>query len=422
MKLIRTLILLLLILLPLSAASVVNEGLSGGFASEENLKRFDFASESSDEYTNVEINLLTQSPGEAVYTWFGHTSLEVSIPSYLDRDYNWGVFAFSASFYKDFAFGRLFYSLMANDMAYSIFKAEYEERELRSLELNLTPSAKKSVIDFLNLNSKSENQHYLYHYYLDNCATRVRDIYNAATIGEFKAWAEGINTHKSFRDYTTDYMSDKSFIVSWTLNALQGPAIDKKINLYEACFMPDVLESAIEEFQKSKSIVIVESPEKIKAPISNDLLISSLLIGLTIAIFIYTEERHRIRVWGLLTFIFNLFLSILSLVFLFFMLFTNHDVTFFNENIIFINPLLLIPAFQGLLTLIRKKDRGHRGTTITYRILTLLTIVLLIFKGLFPSFFIQENFSAMFLVLPLYILGSLAKTKGGHQEKRPAKG
>lgn len=400
--------LLFILLLPLQAASVITDGLDSGFASEENLALFDFQSEEDASlYEDVGISLLTQSPGAPVYTWFGHTSLEVSIPGYIDRDYNWGVFAFSESFYRDFIFGRLYYSLIASSTDYSILRAETEGRELTRLPLDLTPAAKKGVIDFLNYNSRSENQQYLYHYYLDNCATRVRDIYNAATGGEFRSWAESVQTGRSFRDYTTDYMSDRSFLVSWTLNAIQGPEIDRKINLYEAAFMPDVLHDAISEYEGGKSAeVLAEAASEVIRPEGNDLFITSLIIGIVLAVILYTEEERHPRIWGLLTALFTLFLSVLSLVLLFFMLFTDHDVTFYNENILFINPLLLIPALQGLRTLFRGRRKEHRATVRTYRLLAAAALLLLILKGLFPTVFIQENLAALAMVLPVYIAGS----------------
>lgn len=401
--------LLLILILPLSAASVLTDGLSSGFASEENLALFDFQSEeNTDFYENVGISLLTQSPGEAVYTWFGHTSLEVEIPGYLDRDYNWGVFAFSDSFYRDFIFGRLYYSLIASSTEYSILRAEMEGRELTRLTLDLTPSAKKGIIDFLNYNTQPENQQYLYHYYLDNCATRVRDIYNAATDGGFRSWAEAVETGRSFRDYTTDYMSERSYLVSWTLNALQGPEIDRKINLYEAAFMPDVLLDAISEYEGGKAAeVLAAADSPVTRPKENDLLITSLIIGAVLAVILYTEEERHPRVWGLLTFIFTLFLSVLSIVLLFFMLFTNHDVTFGNENILFLNPLLLIPAVQGLRTVFTGRRKEHRASVRIYRLLSASALLLLVLKGLFPSVFIQENLAAVALVLPVYLAGSI---------------
>ncbi|MGN0907748.1 MAG: DUF4105 domain-containing protein, partial [Bullifex sp.] len=314
-----------------------------------------------------------------------------------------GVFAFSPTFYMDFIFGRLYYSLMVTPSSYSLSKAEWEDRELRRVELDVPLSAKKDVINFLNFNSLPENSTYLYHHYEDNCATRIRDLYDASTNGEFRAWAEGISTGKSYRDYTTEIMY-RNFPVNWTLNFLQGPSIDDKLTLWEACFLPDVLEEAITEFSGSESKVLYESTRE-KGNHKGNLIIESFLAGLIAASFlIYTHKCHR-RIWGLLMSLILIFLTVLSSVLIFMMCFSNHDVTYFNENIVICSPVLLIALCSSLRTLFGKKGREAALCLSVLRVYFYLTLALLVAKGLFMGALCQDNIAQILLLLPIYATG-----------------
>ncbi len=403
-RILKTLILILTLTMTLSAASVSGERLEDTFESEDNLSLFSFSSFSENErdfLENTHFFLQTTEAGDEVYSWFGHSGLSVENEKYgISKTFDWGVFAFSPTFYLDFTFGRLYYSLMVTPSSYSLSKAEWENRELRRVELDIPLSAKKDVINFLNYNSLTENSTYLYHHYEDNCATRIRDIYDASTHGDFRTWAEGIDTGKSYRDYTTDIMY-RNFAVNWTLNFLQGPSTDKKLTLWEACFLPDVLEAAIKEYASLESTVMHESTRE-KSATKGNLIAESLLAGLIAAAFlIYTYKCHR-RIWALLMSLILLFLTVLSAVLLFMMCFSNHDVTYFNENIIICNPLLIIALGSSLRCLFGKKGREAALCLSLMKVFFFLCIALLVAKGLFMGALFQDNLAQILLLLPVY--------------------
>ena len=211
---------------PLAGASISAPPLEDSFDSEKNLDLFDFTSPEAllyDSLDNFTISLVTQAPGDEIYIWFGHAGLMLSAYGD-DIMYDWGVFSFSPGFYSDFIFGRLFYRMVPSWASSSIQRAISEDRSVKILTLPLDRAAKQGVIDFLNYNSLSENRTYLYHYYYDNCATRIRDIVNRATDGDFRAWAESIDTQMSFRELSTWYMR-RSNLISFTLNFLQSSVI-----------------------------------------------------------------------------------------------------------------------------------------------------------------------------------------------------
>lgn len=400
MRRILTLLVIITAALSLNAASLTPVSTEGSFDSEQNLALFDFENNEG-AAENATISLITQEPGDPLYTWFGHTALRVDIPDLLSWDYNWGVFSFSDSFYINFIMGRLLYSLSVYPSYFTASEAETENRTLTSLTLELTPQQKQGIIEFLNFNAREENRTYLYHYYLDNCATRARDIYNAATGGDFRRWAESQQLGRSFRDLAGEQLDPRSRIASWTLNYLQGPQIDQPLTLYDACFLPQVLSDSIAAYQNTEAEVIYQSTRVQPQP-KSDLAITSFITGLVIALLITIDKTRSGRFASLLTFLFFLFLSVVSAVLAFFMLFTDHEVTYLNENILFINPLLLIPCIEALLNLFRRKRRYKAGGK-TVLLLTFIAAILLVLKGLFPASYPQQNLAAFALVLPVYL-------------------
>lgn len=407
----KTILLILGILMitfaPLAGASISAPPLEDSFDSEKNLDLFDFTSQEAllhDSLDDFTISLVTQAPGDEIYIWFGHAGLMLSAYGD-DIMYDWGVFSFSPGFYSDFIFGRLFYRMVPSWASSSIQRAVSEDRSVKILTLPLDRAAKQGVIDFLNYNTLSENRTYLYHYYYDNCATRIRDIVNRATDEDFRAWAEGIDTKMSFRDLSTWYMR-RSNLISFTLNFLQSSVIDRDVSLYEACFLPDVLMCALETYYNLESEVVYEgAPEQTG---ESHLVISSLVTGLIFAVLLYSFWHVNRKAYALVSTVFYLYLAVISSVLLFMMLFTNHDVTFGNENIIFVNPLILIPFIESIIMIFHKKTHWMLSRSV-FRILTALSLSTLVLKGLFPETLCQENLYVFALVLPVYIAMSIRK-------------
>lgn len=386
----------------LCAASVRGVNIEDTFESTDNLSLFSFTEEVDDAsyYDDVHFYLVTQAPGDEVYTWFGHTGLMMESPQGSIM-FDWGTFSFSPSFYLDFCFGRLYYIVNTNRADTVINRAVSENRKVEITELPMNAAAKKGLMEFLAYNTEPENRNYLYHYYLDNCATRVRDIVDFTSGGAFRAWAEGIMTGMTFRDLSTLYMN-KNWLVSFTLNFLEGPSIDRQLNLYEACFLPDVLNSAVKTFYALDDNVVFQGEEEDHE--SLPLVCTTLIISLalTLILFLLRHFGHE-RLYGLVCAVIWLYTGIASSVLFFMMFFTNHDVTYFNENLLFVNPLVFIIAFQSIAAVFTP-GKTRKASMYTARILLILSVTDLVLKGLFPLSFIQNNAAVFAFILPLYLL------------------
>lgn len=404
-----TLALIILALLPLGAVSLRPAPLADSFESLDNLALFDFSDEEGlDEayLDQVHFYLVTQAPGAPVYSWFGHVGLLVETPDQSVM-YDWGVFSFSEGFYLNFLFGRLYYQLLPSHPASSMSQAVREDRRLTILPLDFDNAAKRGAIAFLNYNARPENRTYLYHYYLDNCATRIRDLIDSATGGAFRQWAESVDTGLTLREYSTAYM-EHSWPVAFTLNYLQGRSIDGSASLWDACFLPDVLMEAAATFFSQEAQVINEGREIELG--DGSIILESFVVGLILAIVMHSLFRRSRRVYGILSIPVHLYFFLLSSVLLFMSLFTNHDVTYGNENLLVLSPLFVIPLIDSIRLAMKPKSRG-RVTVACYRIFSILALAALVLKGLFPTVFSQDNFALFAFVAPLYLAMGFAGGK-----------
>ena len=376
------------------------------FWSEEELSKVDFTkpleNEEKEYYENTHIYIVTASPAEPVYVYFGHAGIVVDTPDNPEVMFDYGSFRFNDGFYLNFVYGRLYYSVIESYASWRYDDFINADRTIRRIELQLTPEAKKATIGFLSYNVLPENETYLYHYYKDNCATRLRDIYNAATGGEFRKWAESIDTGKSFRTWSTEYMS-RSLFFSFILNYLQGPSIDEPISLYQACFLPDVLLKAVEEFEGMSADTLYQTRTREDTPESYSLVLHSLPISaaFSILILLAASRRKTIRViLDLAAGLTWLFMGILSLILLFVMVATNHDVTYGNWNILIISPFVLILSALHFASCGRRERRKSIGRI--SRLMLILVSSMLIIKGCLMDYMIEDNLTYYIFAIAAY--------------------
>lgn len=362
---------------------------------------FDYSSQSGSYWDDVSLSLLTVAPAEPVYIYFGHTGVLLSLPGQEDRLFDYGTFGFGPGFFTNFARGLLYYDLSSGKASRRLERFEEEDRTMSLLSFGFTPEEKKGVTAFLEENSKPENTTYLYHYYKDNCATRVRDIYDAAKGGDFRQWAESISTEKSYRDYARPYLSPSLFF-NLFLNYLQGPGIDYSLTLWEAMFLPDTLRDSIAEYNGESVDEIYTTSARKDVPESYALEPRALAVGLILAaVIMLASSRHRaLRTFSdIASGLFYTFLGLASALLIFMMLFTNHDVTYGNINWLIISPLNLFSGINRLRSLGRNSRRPSMfvfsGASIA------LALIALTVQVLTP--FAQANAPYYLLSLCLYI-------------------
>jgi len=186
------------------------------------------------------VSILTCNPGEEVYSMYGHTAIRVSDPTQkLDIVFNYGAFSFETSdFLYRFAKGQTDYRMDGG--RFQSFLPEYDEEKRSVYEqvLNLPPEGKNQLFQALIENFKPENQVYRYNFFMDNCASRVRDMVerHAGTPIRFpdnhptESYRELIkHFHHSFRWFDLG------------IDLLVGKKADEQVSAYGQMFLPEYL-------------------------------------------------------------------------------------------------------------------------------------------------------------------------------------
>ncbi|MEZ4903502.1 MAG: DUF4105 domain-containing protein [Spirosomataceae bacterium] len=162
----------------------------------------------------AKVSLITVSPGEELYSSFGHNALWISDPALgIDRVYNYGTFDFRTdNFYIKFLRGTLPYQLSVSPIYNTIYGAQYENRSVTEQVLNFSPAQKQRIFDFLENNYLPQNRQYAYKFFYDNCATRLRDAIQVAGGDSLLFDSQTVATDsipKSYRQWMNKYLKGK---------------------------------------------------------------------------------------------------------------------------------------------------------------------------------------------------------------------
>lgn len=194
----------------------------------------------------AQLSLITVRPGDAVYSMFGHSAVRVYDPVQgVDVAFNYGTFDFGNPlvFVGEFAYGKLDYFL--NVESYPAAVAHYGEVEHRPIieqVLNLSPGQQQAVFDFLRINALPENRYYRYDFFFDNCATRIRDVFEDV-LGDAVQLAPA-DPGLTFRQLIDLYASETPFLDAGMDMGLGLPA-DRIATPRETMFLPDYLQQAL---------------------------------------------------------------------------------------------------------------------------------------------------------------------------------
>ncbi len=188
---------------------------------------------------NAELTMLTSTPGENLYSVFGHSALRVNDPeNNIDLIYNYGTFDFDTpNFYLKFASGRLKYMLSVSNYKYYEYSYRREGRAIYEQVLDLTRQEKQRIFEFVQKNALPENRYYYYDFFYDNCATRIRDVLDDLVAVEWYEDPYDID-RRTFRELLSPYLENMPWSKFGIDIALGLPA-DKVATRYEYMFIPD---------------------------------------------------------------------------------------------------------------------------------------------------------------------------------------
>jgi hypothetical protein len=196
------------------------------------------------------LRIAVMGPGDELYFWWGHIGLIVeNAETRASRFYDYGIFSFrNAHFFTNFAFGRLLYSCGDSPAASNIAQYIDLNRDVTIYTLDLPPEWKEAVRDFAEQNVLPENRDYYYHHFKDNCATRIRDIINLATDGQFFDALGELPGRYTFRQHVRRHTWFSPFF-DWFLNFCMGQNIDAPITVWQEMFLPSEIALRIGDFR-----------------------------------------------------------------------------------------------------------------------------------------------------------------------------
>jgi hypothetical protein len=311
----------------------------------------------------AEVSLLTASPGNELYTLFGHTALRITdLTNNIDRTYNYGTFDFDTDgFYRKFALGNLQYFLSVNE--YERAKQAYLKagRTITEQRLNLSPEQTQQLFRYLQNNARPENRYYSYEFFYDNCTTRVYDAIKAVADDSLRFQKPLNPEKKSFRDFINPYLEPVPW-VKFGINLLLGAPADRIPNGPQTLFLPDLLKErfAKARMQQSGTSIALVAGEKVyqpaqpatfTTPLVTPAVTFWLLLGFVVPLgFIF-------RNWSIFWRWFDRFLfgavGLLGLIILLLWLFSSYPSTKWNWNIVW-----ALPTYFGLACTIRNYQTG----------------------------------------------------------------
>ncbi len=312
--------------------------------------------------SEAQISIVTcGSSQEELYTAFGHSAFHVLDPvNGIDFIYNYGVFDFNQpNFYLNYALGKLYYRLARHD--YEPFKDYYiyHNRSFSEQYLNLTSEEKQKLFDFLEWNNLPENQMYMYDYFYDNCATRVRDVLNEVFKDRIDWSAFTAKEAFTIRDLTDQSLRFQPW-GDLGIDLCLGMPMDKEATPWMYMFLPEFFAAGVQaatiERDGSKEELVAKTDEVFTAKkeeveesyLTPELAFNGFATLMTIITLMGIKKNKYFKWIDVLYFS---VISVLGLFLMFLWFLSDHKAAAMNLNVLWAWPLYLI----GIILLFTKR-------------------------------------------------------------------
>ena len=303
----------------------------------------------------VKVSVLTCSPGEEVYSLYGHTALRcLNTSTGEDLVFNYGLFDFNTpNFTWRFVLGETDYWVGCT--YYSDFVREYELRGSGVVEqvLDLTDAEATTLFMLLRENINPKNRVYRYRYLDNNCTTKVRDIILEALKGNGTVIYKGnAEPAVSYRE-ALNVPAEGNPWYAFGINLLLGADVDKTPSREAMQFLPGNFLKDLDcayilgpdgterKLVAEKNILLKESGKRSAARNNFTPFNASLLLLLGTFIVMLCELRSRKTYWGVDVAL-MLLQGLPGLLLLFMVLFSQHPAVGNNWLLLLLNPLVLV--------------------------------------------------------------------------------
>jgi hypothetical protein len=326
------------------------------------------ALEGSDPSDPLTVELLTIGPGRHPFLKFGHNALRIrDARDASDLVYNFGTFSFTSStLMRDFWKGRLHYWLSRQGMRDTIVEYAVERRSLAAQLLALSPAEKQELKSQLDYNALPSHRNYRYDYLYDNCSTRLRDAINRVTHGQLRAALrtpamQPLRAHvlRATADYFLQYL---------VLSIILGPRVDRPADRWAEAFLPEMLADAVNHTsiratdgtlhplaQSAETILPRRNTRPPRPPRwTMRFVASGSLGGLLLWALALLSRRLRAAsvLLGTIVTLGGLLVGLVGLGLASLWAFTDHVVTYRNQNLLLLSPLALALPWFGMRILV----------------------------------------------------------------------
>ena len=341
----------------------------------------------------IRISLLTCTPGQELYSTFGHSAFRV-VDSVNNTDlvFNYGTFDFyDPGFTKKFVKGKLLYFVSIDSL--SSFLAEYDffKRGITEQVINIKCHEKQKMVAALVENAKEENKYYRYDFNYDNCTTRLRDVLEKIAGKQLETKNILPKSGTTFRNLIHVYLDRGG--QQWSklgIDMLLGNPMDKKVTNREAMFLPDYLLMAFDSSKLNGQPVVNEKKivlayfdaYKTKSGITPFIVFGVLFLLIAVVSFITRNTWNLF--FKIFDFFFFLTVGLIGILILFMWFGTDHAMCKNNFNLLWALPTHLPTAFM----LFSKKQWVNSY----FRFLFFYTIALLL-----AWFFLPQQFNTALL-------------------------
>ncbi|HAA14862.1 MAG TPA: hypothetical protein DCE41_25500 [Cytophagales bacterium] len=360
----------------------------------------------------AKISLLTVDQWDVMWAAFGHSGVRVFDPlTGVDKAYDYGVFDFSSpTFYQDFSKGLMNYMVVARN--YRSFTRRYEQqgRWVHEQVFDLDSADTQALFDYFENNAKPENASYLYHYFYNNCATRVLDIFEEVLGDRIKFKSDHLTEEHTLRSLVHDYTYMAPF-GKFGIDLVLGSNIDKPATPKEIAFLPDYTKLAFDnaEYQSAtgwKPIVLAETIPvdlpSLREKTKNPVITPALILWLLFIVGLFLTLRHqKMPVVGRVfdTLIFFIFGAGGTLM-LFMWFGTDHVDARNNFNLLWAWPTHLVLAFFLISTKWTAKVQRY------FRVVAIFLVLVVLLWWAWP----QDLPNA---AIPLVLLGAIRAARAG---------
>ena len=377
---------------------------------------------------SIRVTLLTCSPGQEVYSLYGHTAIrcQTQPPSIsplegkidpsqpplkgeerkspfkgdseglgdseesFDLVFNYGVFDMTKPHFAwHFVLGQTDY--MVQPIPWKYFVREYEAsgRSITEQELNLTRAEARRLLSRLLENCLPENRSYRYNFLYGNCTTKVRDMVEGAVRGDI-LYPDTL-LHETFREILHHYTADHPWAQEGN-DLLLGAEVDTILSVRASLFVPENLMRAFDgafvcapngdlrQLVRKKTVLLEAKPQAAE-PEFPLLPWQALLAFAALCLLVMALEAWLKRLFWLWDVLLLLAVGTAGTLLTFMFLFSQHPAVGTNWQVWLLNPVALV----GIPLVIKSAIR-HRPT-LWYAFQFTVLALFLLFSPWIPQVF-----------------------------------